>query len=98
MEPVDLSTTIAAVQCLCLELGYAERDGNWIRIKEMRLLQWAIACLAKTGKSQEQILDELNTVPAHRHWNHLFSQLPNEAITALENKLTQQLGNGSEAA
>ncbi|MDX2215471.1 MAG: hypothetical protein SFY66_19565 [Oculatellaceae cyanobacterium bins.114] len=85
-----LIDTFVNLQCLLIEHGMAERSGRNLLILDERVTQWAIAALSRNPNySIESILTALQERPPERHWVYFQTRLPEEALRALERKLSQ---------
>lgn len=85
-----LIDTFVSLHCLLIEQGMVERVEGNLLILDGRVTQWAIAALSRNPSYPiESILAALQERPPERHWNYFQTRLPEEALRALERKLSE---------
>lgn len=88
----DVADTLISVQIRLENLGFVEvtRDDDLRRItrlKELRVLSWAIAVLERNGWATETIFAHLSRYPVEKNWWAIKQLLPDEALEVLDRKL-----------
>lgn len=93
----DVSEILIAVEVRLENLGFVEVTRNAdlrrvYRLKEKRVLDWAIAVLECNGWAAEKLLTYLSRYPVDKHWWAIKQLLPDEALTVLDRKLAELEG------
>lgn len=98
----DLSDLLIRLELQLIELGYLDvqqtGDHRIVLLKNVRLEQWCIAAIERSGFARPTITALLAQTSCEKRWRLLRSLLPEKALQALQTKIAVSQTDRRETA